>query len=125
MTKPRHDYTPKQVSKLLGCSLRLVQQMLKEGKIQAYRLGGTGHPRITPAELDRVRAEWGSEGAAMLIHTTKANIVIGNLDCIAHCEERIVNVRTEGAPEFTIHAGTRMTWAAFDLARAHAERKRQ
>lgn len=61
----------------------------------------------------------------MLIHATQANIVIGNLDCIAHCEERIVNVRTEGSPEFTIHTGIRMTWMAFDLAQAHAERKRQ
>ena len=53
------DLTIKQAAELFGCSGQTVQAMIKDGRLKAYRLGGTGSFRVRVAEVERVRAaEW-------------------------------------------------------------------
>ncbi len=53
-------YTPEQVSKILGCSLRRVQYKLKQGEIKSIKVGGTEkkvHARIPKAYLSEYLQE--------------------------------------------------------------------
>ena len=53
------DLTIKQAAELFNCDAQTVYAMIKDGRLKAYRLGGTGPFRLRLAEVERVRAaEW-------------------------------------------------------------------
>jgi excisionase family DNA binding protein len=54
----RSDYTVPGVAKIFKCSSGTVLNWIRNGRLKAYRLGGTGHFRVPWAEVERLRADW-------------------------------------------------------------------
>lgn len=48
---PKKSYKPREVAEMLGCSLDNVYRLIKEGKLQAFRIGGRVNMRITDIAL--------------------------------------------------------------------------
>jgi len=49
---PNKSYKPKEVAEKLGCTLDNVYELIKYGKLEAFRVGGRKHYRVTDHALD-------------------------------------------------------------------------
>ena len=56
-TPDKYDYTLPQFAKLFGCSPGTVKKAIREGKINAQKLFGGTHWRISWEEAQRLRSE--------------------------------------------------------------------